>query len=221
LLYNDGVTATRAIIYCRVSTEEQGESGAGLAAQEQAARGECARRGWDVVRVAEEVASAASVARRPKLREAIEALERGEADVLVVAKLDRLARSILDFVTLMARSKGRGWALLALDLQIDTTTASGKLFAHILASFAEFERDLIGQRTREALAERRRQGVRLGRPRTLSPGVRAQIVEARREGMTLRGIADALNDAGVSTAQGGKRWYPSTVRAAIGVPEAD
>ena len=88
--------------------------------------------------------------------------------------------------------------------------------ANVLATFAQFERRLIGQRTREALAEKRRQGVRLGRPRQLSDEVVERIRLERESGQTLGAIADALNRDGVPTAQGGAQWWPSTVRAVAG-----
>ncbi len=86
------------------------------------------------------------------------------ADVLLVAKLDRLTRSLRDFGELAERARKRRWALVCLDLGVDTTTPAGELVAGVVASTAQYERRLIGQRTREALAARRAAGVRLGRP---------------------------------------------------------
>src|SRR6266487_1209992 len=105
--------------------------------------------------------------RRPGVRAALEQLERKQADGLVVAKLDRLSRPMLDFTAVMAKAQKEGWALVALDCAVDTTTPAGEAMAHVLATFAQFERRLIGQRTREALAVKRSEGVRLGRPPTL------------------------------------------------------
>ena len=100
------------------------------------------------------------------LRLALEAIEAGTAEGLVVAKLDRLSRSLLDFAALMERGRKRGWNLIALDLGVDTSTPSGEMMASVLATFAQqFERRLIGQRTKDALAVKRSQGVVLGRPR--------------------------------------------------------
>jgi DNA invertase Pin-like site-specific DNA recombinase len=132
----------------------------------------------------------------------------------VVAKLDRLSRSMLDFTALMATATKQGWALVALDCAVDTTTPAGEAMANVLATFAQFERRLIGQRTREALAVRRKEGVRLGRPRALPEKVRKRIQRERAKQKSFRAIADALNDDKVPTAHGGARWYASTVRAA-------
>ncbi len=133
----------------------------------------------------------------------------------MVAKLDRLSRSLLDFAGLMERGRKKGWALVALDLGVDTTSAAGEMMANVLVSFAQYERRLIGQRTRDALAVKRSQDVRLGRPRTLPEDVRARIVAERAAGRSLRAIASGLDVDGVATAQGGSRWHASAVRAVL------
>ena len=205
----------RAIGYVRVSTDEQADSGAGLEAQRRAIRAEVSRRGWHLVELFEDAASGKSLSNRPGLQEALRAIEEGRAETLVVAKLDRLSRSLMDFAALMERSRKGGWALVALDLGVDTTTPSGEMMANVLAVFAHFERRLIGQRTRDALAVKRSQGVKLGRPRQVPEPVRRRIRSLRARGLSLEAIASKLNAEGVSTAQGGKCWYPSTVRSLL------
>jgi DNA invertase Pin-like site-specific DNA recombinase len=152
---------------------------------------------------------------RPSIATALDALRKGDASVLVVSKLDRLSRSLLDFASLMNRAKKEGWQLVVLDLAIDTTTPSGALMANVMASFAEYERQLIGARTSAALQQLKGQGVRLGRPRTLSADVTARVVSERASGMTMAAIADGLNSDSVPTARGGAAWYPSTVAAVL------
>jgi DNA invertase Pin-like site-specific DNA recombinase len=115
----------------------------------------------------------------------------------------------------MERGRRKGWALVALDLGVDTSTPSGEMLANVLAVFAQFERRLIGQRTREALAVKRSQGVRLGRPATMPARVVARIQRERSTGSSLSAIARSLNEKGVPTAQGGACWYASTVRAVL------
>ena len=83
---------------------------------------------------------------------------------------------------------------------------------NVLASFAPFERRLISKRTREALARKRAQGVRLGRPPTMSPYAIERIRRERAAGNSLAAIANGLNADRIPTAQGGRRWYPATVR---------
>jgi DNA invertase Pin-like site-specific DNA recombinase len=198
-----------------VSTEEQADSRAALEAQRAAILRECKRRGWQLVEVIEDAGYSAKDLRRPGIRAALEVLERGEARALVVAKLDRLSRSMIDFTAVMARAQKQGWALVALDCAVDTTTPAGEAMANVLATFAQFERRLISQRTREALAIKRAQGVRLGRPRTMPANVRRRIQRERVEGKSLSAIAAGLNEAGVPTAHGGARWHASTVRKVL------
>lgn len=205
----------RAVGYIRVSTEDQADSGAGLEAQRTAIQEQCLRRGWDLVTIHADTASARSLASRPGLARALADIDRGDAGALVVAKLDRLSRSLLDFSALMERSRKKGWALVALDLGVDTTTPAGEMMANVLAVFAQFERRLIGQRTREALAVKRLQGVRLGRPPMLPQSVVVTIRQARARGHTLAAIVDMLNRRAVPTAHGGRRWHVSTVQAVL------
>lgn len=135
--------------------------------------------------------------------------------MLVVSKLDRLSRSVSDFSNLIDRSRKRGWQIVLMDLGLDTTTAAGELVANVVASTAQYERRLIGQRTKDALAAKKAAGVRLGRPSGLPTPVLLDILEQRRAGRSLAGIAQALNDNGVPTSQGGARWHPATVRAVL------
>jgi DNA invertase Pin-like site-specific DNA recombinase len=210
----------RVALYLRVSTSEQADSGAGLEAQEHALRQAAERKGWQVVAVLTDAgASGKSLSGRPALAEALELVESGGADVLAVSKLDRLSRSLLDFAGLMARAHKQGWALVALDVDVDTTTPGGKLVANVMASVAEWERETIGARTRDALAAKRAQGVRLGRPRTLPLDVIERISRERAQGRTLRAIADGLSADKVPTAQGGV-WRPGTVAAVLSSQDA-
>jgi DNA invertase Pin-like site-specific DNA recombinase len=84
-----------------------------------------------------------------------------------------------------------------------------------MATFAQFERKLIGQRTKDALAVKRQQGVRLGRPPTLSAEIVRTMKKMRSRGASYRAIAETLDAQGVPAAQGGKRWYPATVRKVL------
>src|SRR5262249_42330654 len=201
----------RVIGYVRVSTEEQALSGAGLEAQRRAILAECKRRGWELVETIEDAGYSAKDLKRPGVQEALRALEAGEANALVVAKLDRLSRSLLDFAALMATAQKQSWALVALDCAVDTSTPAGEAMAHVLATFGQFERRLIGQRTREALAAKKASGVRLGRPPTVPQAVVRRMQRQRARGDSLRKITDDLNEARVPTAQGGAHWYAATV----------
>jgi DNA invertase Pin-like site-specific DNA recombinase len=207
----------QAIGYLRVSTGRQADSGAGIEAQRTAILAEATRRGWAAadVQFIQETASGKN-AKRPGLELAREALASGDAGALVVSKMDRLSRSLLDFASIMQEAQKQGWALIALDCPVDLTTPMGEALAAIIATFAQLERKMIGERTRDALAEKRAAGIKLGRPRILSDDVRERIVAEHEEKRTLRTIADALNTDNVPTAHGGKQWHPSTVRAVLG-----
>lgn len=200
--------------YLRVSTDEQAASGLGLEAQRKTIENEAAARGWNVTWMVDEGCSAKDL-NRPAIQAALAALENGGPKTLVVAKLDRLSRSLLDFATLLARAGNAGWEIVSLDLGVDTTTPMGRFVANLMANVAQLERELIGQRTKEALEAKRRQGVKLGRPREMDEAVRARIRAAHAEGASLSAIARQLTKDGVATTRGGMRWYPSTVRAVV------
>lgn len=204
---------TTTVGYARVSTEDQSNSGIGLEAQRMALREDAKRRGWSLIAICEDVASGRSRKDRPGLVAALKAVELGQADALVAVRIDRLSRSLRDLVELMDRSVREGWAIVTLDLRVDTTTPHGKAMARIAGVFAELERDLIVERTKVALAIKKAQGVRLGRPVTTPEDVWKRMESMRANGLGWTAIAQALNGDGVPTAQGGRRWYPSTVRA--------
>src|SRR4051812_20520870 len=107
----------------------------------------------------------------------------------------------------MGTAQKQCWALVALDCAVDTSTPTGEAMANMLATFAQFERRLISQRTKEALAIKKASGVRLGRPPTLPAKTVRRIQRQRAHGESLRAIADSLNRDDVPTAQGGAQWY--------------
>ncbi len=201
-----------AVGYVRVSTNEQADSGAGLEAQRRAIALACEARGWDLAQVFEDGGASGKDLRRPGLLAALDAVDGGEAQILAVARLDRLSRSLIDFAGLMERARKRGWNLTALDLGVDTSTPQGEMMASVMATFAQFERRLIGLRTREALAVKRSQGVRLGRPPVVDAAVIRQIHILRETGMSYRELAEWLDAAGVPTPRGGQCWHANSVR---------
>jgi len=201
----------KAIGYLRVSTEEQGDSGVGLEAQEASIRAEVKRRGWELVALNSDIGSGKSMRRRSNLGASLRALAAGEADTLVVAKLDRLSRSVIDFAAIMQTAAKEGWAVTVLDLGVDTTTPNGKLIANIMISLAEWEREIIGARTRDAMKAVRARGTSVGRKANVSAETMRLIRSLRRQGQSWQKIADALTAEGVTTSQGGQ-WHASTVR---------
>lgn len=209
-----------ALAYVRVSTAEQATEGASLDAQEAALVEAAERKGFRVEVIREEGKSGKSLNGRPELRAALDRLDRGEAAALYAQRLDRLSRSVADFAHLLDRAKRKGWTVAVLDADVDTSTPSGEFLVNVLASAAQYERRIIGARTRDALAQRKREGVRLGRPSTLSREVVARVVALRSEGHSLRVIADTLNSEEVPTAHGGSQWHASTVRKVLAGQDA-
>lgn len=183
--------------------------GASLDAQEAAVVAAAEAAGYRVEVVREEGRSAKDM-KRPALQEALKRLDRGEAQALYAQRLDRLSRSVADFAGLLERSQRRGWTVKVLDADVDTSTPSGEFLVSILASAAQFERRLVSARTKDALAQRRREGKRLGRPSTLSLEVVARVVELREEGRSLREIAATMEAEGHLPARA-EKWHHSAV----------
>ncbi|WP_144825328.1 recombinase family protein [Micrococcus luteus] len=203
-------TRPLALAYIRVSTEDQAEHGASLDAQRAALAAEAERRGWDVEVVADAGLSGKSL-KRPGLQSALARLDRGEADVLLAVRLDRVSRSVADFAGLLDRCQRRGWELVLLSPNIDTADPAGRFTANVLASAAQYERELISQRTREGMAQRKAEGVRFGRPNEIPEEVRERILRMRAEGVRVSHIARTLTEEGVPTARGGAVWRSSAI----------
>jgi DNA invertase Pin-like site-specific DNA recombinase len=200
----------KMIAYTRVSTDEQANSGLGLAAQEAAITREATHKGWDVTWMVD-VGSGARLDNRPGITEALRRLAAKEADGLVVAKLDRLSRSVRDFSGTLENARRQGWALVCLDFGVDTTTPVGEMVANNMANVAQWERRVISARTKEALAAKRERGERMGAPRVATPLVVARIVALAATGIGARAIARTLTAEQIPSPRGGEVWYPSTV----------
>jgi DNA invertase Pin-like site-specific DNA recombinase len=206
----------RAIIYLRVSTLEQGVSGLGLEAQEAAASDYCARQGFEVVEVVREVQSGKSTKKRPLLIAALERCRKGEAEILIASNVSRLSRSIGDLADMLEEAGKRGYGIAALDTGLDTTTPAGKMVFQILGVAAEYERAIIADRTKKALAAKKARGERVGRVSTLDLETVHLIQTYRAQGLSFALIARELNAQGVATGQKeGAAWYGSTVRKVL------
>jgi DNA invertase Pin-like site-specific DNA recombinase len=208
------MSATKFVSYIRVSTTEQGDSGLGLEAQRRAVSDYLAREGCELIGEFVEVESG-SRNDRAQLLAAIELCKRKKA-TLLIAKLDRLARNVAFISTLMES----GLDFLAVD-----NPHANKLMIHMLAAFAEHERDQISLRTKAALAAAKARGVVLGRygREVLSKrnhvnairqaGELAHVInELRIRGLTVNQICAVMNQREIPTAQG-KQWHPATVHS--------
>jgi len=213
------------IAYYRVSTARQGESGLGLEAQRVKVQQLAADRGAEVVAEFTEVESGRK-ADRPQLAAAMaEARRRGA--VVAVAKLDRIARDAELVLKLSREAERNGFGgLLFADLDVDATTAAGRMVLTLMASVAEFEARRISERTREALAAARARGVKLGglragtitrndaareRAQAGAEKLRPVLAALQAQGASLREMSAALAAAGTTTAKG-KPLSPSSVK---------
>ena len=210
-----GPVLPHRIAYLRVSTEEQADSGLGLAAQRSAILADCTRRGWDPPTFIIDDGYGAKTLDRPGITAALDDLAGCRADTLIVAKLDRLSRSLLDFANVVERARKQGWDLVALDTPVDMSTPTGEMMAGIVALFAQYERRLIAERTVAALRAKKASGARLGRPRLLSDATATRIAAMRAAGATVRAIATTLTAEGVPTATGLGTWHPTAVARAL------
>ena len=175
----------RVAIYARVSTQDQH-----LDPQLAPLRAYAERRGAEAVPFTDKASGAR--ARRPGLDALLDACRRREVEAVVIVKLDRLARSVRHLCEVVAELDSLGIALVALDQAIDTRSASGRLLIHTLGAVAEFERELVVERTKAGLAAARRRGARLGRRPSLDPRGRARARRMRASGQSLRHIASVL-----------------------------
>lgn len=219
----------RVIGYTRVSTEEQARGGLSLEAQEGKIRSYCELYELDLLRVIADPGASGKSLDRPGVAEVLAELRRRKdgPDGLVIAKLDRLTRSLGDWSDLIAefwRDEKR--RLFSVGEAIDTRTATGRMVLNLIMTIAEWEREVIGERTRDALAAKAARSERCGKirygydlasdGRTLSPNPTEQaIIAAMREwrsaGMSLRRIVARLAADGIPTKDGRPRWGAMTV----------
>ncbi len=190
----------RVVGYLRVSTAEQD---LGLEAQRAALTAFAPLRGWDLTFEQDKASGATPPGKRPGLTRALELCTRGDAEALAVAKLDRVARSVIDTANLLAAARRDGWQFIALDLGIDTSTPEGKLLIGIMSSVAEWERERIAERIREALHAKQARGEYVGGVRRYDEAARQLAGELRARGLTLHEAAASLHAAGVTTRSGG------------------
>jgi len=205
-----------AYCYARVSTQMQVEDGVSLDAQEKQLKSAAEAQGYTVVMLREEGRSGKSIQGRPVLRKALEDLDEGKAQALFVTRLDRLARSTRDFLSIVDRSHKFGWRLALLDLGLDTATYQGRFVVTIMSAMAEMERGMISLRQKDVHQDRKNNGkvwgVDLGPLPVVNESVTERINRERSLGLSYNSIAENLNKDAIPTALGGKQWHASTVR---------
>ena len=216
-------TATRVISYARVSTGAPAASGLGVKAQHVAVRMAAFQRGWQIVHTCTDEAVSAGIepTQRTALGAALKRLDAGEADAIVAVRLDRFIRRICDLQTLLALSESGGWELIGLDVPDSGDVSAASLLRNVVGAFNEYERLLICERTRAALAVARSQGKRLGRSSRQSQEAKDLATALRADGLSLRKIGVALEEAELHTATGKTVWPPSSVQSLLRTARLD
>ena len=222
--------AKRAVGYCRVSTDKQADEGVSLDAQREKIRAMAVVHGAALADVIVDAESATNLD-RPGMVRLLELVRTGAVDVVIIAKLDRLTRSVRDLADLLELLLKHGVSLVSVAESLDTGSASGRLVLNIMCAVSQWEREAIGERTRDALAHKKGNGERTGTVRFgyrlgldgvhLEPDERELAVLARArvlrsEGLSLRRIAARLNGEGRRT-RSGSGWRHEYVANLLGL----
>src|ERR1051326_5946978 len=198
----------KTVGYVRVSTDKQADRGVSLEAQAEKIRAMGVVRGAELLDIIVDGGESAKSLNRPGMARLLALVDAGAVEAVIIAKLDRLTRSVKDLCTLLERFERQGVALISVAESLDTGSAAGRLVLNIMTDVSQWEREAIGERTRDAMSHKRSQGQRVG---NIAYGCRlavdrihleddpheqavlAEIRRLRGEGRTLRGIAAALN----------------------------
>lgn len=205
-----------ALLYARVSTQLQVNDGVSLDVQERQLQQAAELAGFtDIELVREEGRSGKSISGRPALTETLKRLDAGEAQALFVTRIDRLARSTQDFLSIVDRANKNGWRLVMLDLNLDTSSYQGRFVVTIMSALAEMERGIIAERQRDVHKDRRARGIVWGvdmGPKNKTPEeIKQRVLSERASGASFKTIADGLNRDEIPT-QNLRKWYPTTVK---------
>ncbi len=212
--YNQGM---KAIGYVRVSTEKQADFGVSLEAQTEKVRAMAVVQGAELAEVIVDAGESAKSLNRPGMALLLSLVDAGAVDTVIIAKLDRLTRSVADLAELLKRFERRGVCLVSVADSLDTRTAAGRLVLNIMTSVSQWEREAIGERTRDAMRHKRANGERVGtvpfgyraaadglhlEADPAEQGILCRIRELKAAGHTTRRIADELNRQGFTTRRG-------------------
>jgi site-specific DNA recombinase len=216
--------------YVRVSTDKQAERGISLEAQAEKIRAMALVQGAELSEIIVESGESAKSLNRPGMAKLLALVDSGKVKTVIVAKLDRLTRSVKDLCELLDRFERRGVALVSVAESLDTGSAAGRLVLNIMAAVSQWEREAIGERTRDALRHKRSQGERVGNiafgfrlaadgqhlePEPGEQAALAEIQRLRHDGATLREIAATLNHRAYRTRRG-TPWRLESVARVLG-----
>ena len=212
----------RAIVYCRVSTIRQSETGHSLDSQETQLLRMAEAEGYEV-EIFREVAKGGRDT-RPKLKRALLELNAGTTQALFVASIDRLARSTKHALAIAEQSNKASWRLVVENIGADTATTQGKFMFQLMAVIAELENNMISDRVKRQHQARRDRGIVWGVDQgykgRLDPTIRGFIVAMREQGLTMREIQKACEEMGYKTATGKTTWQPRTIKQILDSPQS-
>jgi putative DNA-invertase from lambdoid prophage Rac len=180
------VETERVAMYARVSTHDQQT----LPMQLEAMRAYAERKGWQIASTVEEIGSGAKT--RPRREELLRAARRKEIDVIVVWRLDRWGRSLVDLIATLQELTALKMGYVSLSEALDLTTPCGRAFAGMPGVFAEFERDILRDRVKAGIAQARKEGRPHGRPAKLAAKTQ-EIRDLARKGLSKSAIAEQLS----------------------------
>lgn len=206
-----------AVGYVRVSTEKQADFGVSLEAQTAKIRAMAVVQGAALVDILVDAGESAKSLNRPGMAQLLALVDAGAVDTVIIAKLDRLTRSVADLAELLKRFERRGVSLVSVADSLDTRSAAGRLVLNIMVSVSQWEREAIGERTRDAMRHKRDKGERVGTlpfgARLAADGVQLEADEAEQallsrmrtlkaDGLSTRRIAAEMNRVGCTTRRG-------------------
>jgi site-specific DNA recombinase len=218
----------RVIGYVRVSTDKQVDRGVSLEAQTEKIRAMTVVHSAKLADIIVEAGESAKSLNRPGMQRLLALVDSGDVNAVIVAKLDRLTRSVKDLCELLERFEKSGVALISVAESLDTSSAAGRLVLNIMTAVSQWEREAIGERTRDALSHKRSRGERVGNiafgyrlgpdgvhvePDEVEQDALARICKLRDQ-CTLREIAEQLNEQGLRTRRG-SRWRHEYVARVI------
>jgi site-specific DNA recombinase len=219
----------RAIGYVRVSTDKQADHGVSLETQQAKIRAMAVVHEVELVDIVVDAGESAKDLDRPGMARVLELVQSKAVGIVIVAKLDRLTRSVRDLAVLLEQFQRRGVSLVSVAESLDTGSASGRLVLNIMVSVSQWEREAIGERTRDAMRHKRAKlefngnapyGFRLAadeRHVEPEPGEQAvlhRIQRLRNSGKSLRAIAADLNKRRLRTRAGSKWRFEYVARVA-------
>jgi site-specific DNA recombinase len=218
-----------AVGYARVSTDRQADKGVSLEAQQQRIEAMAVVQNAELREVVVDGGESAKSLKRPGLQKILALIQTREVEAVIIAKLDRLTRSVKDLCGLLELFEKRNVALISVAESLDTSSAAGRLVITIMGAVSQWEREAIGERTREALRHKMRNNQRVGTipygyrlaadNRHLEPEPReqacmARIRSLRSEGHSLRKVSCKLNESGLRTRRG-SRWRLESVARVV------